>query len=376
MVLNTNDSTMTGDLMSADYQVQEADSFKDVTAYKEKLRALPEVQNLTNEIDINNVNSILAFGQKPSEGISQTSDMLLSSIKRVNAEEASQMLTQLTKIMDKFDIKEIENPENASFVKKLFGKVRNQIDKLLAKYEDMGKEVDQVYLILKQYEVQIRQTQESLEKQYKANVKFYEELEKYIVAGEIAQEEIAAFRAQVEVNMDISDQERQSQLQKLDMIKDMVAQRVYDLQIAENVAMQTGPMIQSMQLSNFNLMRKINSSFIITLPIFKQSLVQAIQLKRQEVQARSIQQLDEKTNELLLRNAQNSATQSVNIARMAGGSSIQMETLRTTYDTIKRGIEETKQINLQIAEKRRADSLELENLKADMKEKGFIGHSS
>ena len=108
------------------------------------------------------------------------------------------------------------------------------------------------------------------------------------------------------------------------------------------------------------------------MPIFKQCLVQAIQLKRQEIQAKSISQLDEKTNELLLRNAQNTATQSVNIARMAGGSAVQIETLRSTYETIKKGIDETKQISQQIAEKRKTDSVELENMKADMAEKRFI----
>ncbi len=66
------------------------------------------------------------------------------------------------------------------------------------------------------------------------------------------------------------EQEKQTQQQKPQMIKDMLNQRTYDLQIAENVAMQTCPMIQTMQMANFNLMRKINSSFIITLPIFKQ----------------------------------------------------------------------------------------------------------
>ena len=221
-------------------------------------------------------------------------------------------------------------------LQKLFGKIKNSIDKLFAKYEDMGKEVDKIYVILKQYESQIHQTQEDLEKQYRTNVAYYEELEKYIVAGELAQEEIEAYQAQMMQRTDLTEQEKQTQQQKLQMIKDMLNQRTYDLQIAENVAMQTCPMIQTMQMANFNLMRKINSSFIITLPIFKQCLVQAIQLKRQEIQAKSISQLDEKTNELLLRNAQNTATQSVNIARMAGGSAVQIETLRSTYETIKK----------------------------------------
>ena len=361
MPINTGsfDSTPQ-EIESTELELAKPEVLADNLAYKQKLRSLPEVQNLTNEIDITNVNSIMAFGQKPSEGISQMSDALLSSMRRVDAEEASRMLVQLTKIMDKFDIKEIENPEKASALQKLFGKIRNNIDKLFAKYEDMGKEVDQIYTILKQY---------------KTNVAYYEELEKYIVAGEIAQEEIEEYSNQIAARTDITEQEKQTQQQKLSMIKDMLAQRTYDLQIAENVAMQTCPMIQTMQMSNFNLMRKINSSFIITLPIFKQCLVQAIQLKRQEIQAKSIKQLDEKTNELLIRNAQNTANQSVNIARMAGGSSIQMETLRTTYETIKKGIEETKQINNQIAEKRKSDSIELEHMKSDMAEKGFIsGH--
>lgn len=352
---------------------QKPEVLADNSAYKQKLRAMKEVQDLTNEINIQDTNSILAFGQKPSEEISKMSDQLLSSMRAVNAEEASQMLVQLTKIMDKFDIKEIEDPEQAqSFLKKMFKKAQDTVEKLFAKYDDMGKEVDKIYVILKQYENDIHKTNDNLEKQYKANVSFFEQLEKYIVAGEIGMEEIDAYSAQVSADTSLNEQERQMQVQKLGIVKDMLSQRVYDLQVAENVAMQTCPMIQTMQMSNFNLMRKINSSFIITLPIFKQCLVQAIQLKRQEIQAKSIKQLDEKTNELLLRNAQNTAQQSVNIAKMAGGSSIQIETLKTTYETIKNGIEETKKINEELAMKRQQDSAELENMKADMKTKGFV----
>ena len=61
----------------------------------------------------------------------------------------------------------------------------------------------------------------------------------------------------------------------------MLEQRTQDLRVAENVAMQTIPMLKTMEFSNINLIRKINSAFIITLPIFKQSLAQDIMLKRQ-----------------------------------------------------------------------------------------------
>ena len=347
--------------------------FADNLSYKEQLRQLPEVQNMTNEINVQDADSILMFGQAPSEEISKISNELLSSMKAVKTEEVSQMLTQLTKIMDKFDIREIEDPEETKgALKKIFGKVKNTVDKMFEKYDDMGKEVDQIYQILKRYELDIHKANDDLKKQYDANVQFFKLLEKYVVAGEIGIKEIEDYKQSIELSNNQSPEEKQMVLQKLDMAKEMLSQRVYDLQIAENVAMQTCPMIQTMQMSNYNLLRKINTSFIITLPIFKQCLVQAIQLKRQAIQAKAMQDLDNKTNELLLRNAQNTAQQSVAIARMASGSSIQMETLQQTYETIKNGIEETRQVNAEIAEKRNQDALALETMKEDMKRKGFV----
>lgn len=347
--------------------------FSNNSSYKEQLRQLPEVQSMTNEINIQDADSILMFGQSPSEEISKISNELLSSMRAVKTEEVSQMLTQLTKIMDKFDIREIENPEETKgTLKKIFGKVKNTVDKMFEKYDDMGKEVDQIYQILKRYELDIHKANDDLKKQYDANIQFFKQLEKYVVAGEIGIKEIEDYKQNIELSNNQSPEEKQMVLQKLDMAKEMLSQRVYDLQIAENVAMQTCPMIQTMQMSNYNLLRKINTSFIITLPIFKQCLVQAIQLKRQAIQAKAMQDLDNKTNELLLRNAQNTAQQSVAIARMASGSSIQMETLQQTYETIKNGIEETRQVNAEIAEKRIQDALALETMKEDMKRKGFV----
>lgn len=340
-------------------------------AYKEELRKLPEVQNLTNEIDIQDPNTILKFGQKPSEDISKLSDQLLSSMKGVRSEECSQMLTQLTKIMDKFDIQEIKDPEEAKGLQKLFNRLKDNVEKLFEKYDNMGKEVDKVTVILKQYESDIFKANDQLQKMYQANNEHYTQLEKYIVAGEIGVEEIEAYKAQIEADTSLPPNQIQMQVTQLEMMKDMLAQRVYDLQIAENVAMQTCPMIQMMQQNNSNLLRKINSSFIITLPIFKQCLIQAIQLKRQSIQSKAMQDLDEHTQKLWERNAQNTATQSVALARQARTSALDVQTLENSYQTILKGIEDTEAINKELAAQRAQDSAKLEAMKADMHKKGF-----
>ena len=158
-------------------------------------------------------------------------------------------------------------------------------------------------------------------------------------------------------------------LNNLTQVREILDQRVMDLKIAENVALQTIPMLKTMQFSNLNLVRKINSSFIITMPVFKQSLAQAIMLKRQRVQADALKALDEKTNEMLIKNAENAVYQSKLTAQLASGNSVQVETLEKTWSTIVRGIEETKQIQEQARVKRIEDTRKLETLKEDFKAK-------
>ena len=338
-----------------------------ISEYKQRLRNMEEVQKLTGEVEIQNPNSIVMFGQKASENISKVSDELLSSMKAVKSEEVSEMLVNLTKIMDKFDVKELEGTEKQSMLSKLMKGVGNSVAKLFQKYDTMGYEVEKVYLLLKKYENDIRESNANLKKLYDANLHYYQLLEKYIVAGELALEEIDLYISQISINNDINQEEKQMLTQKLEISKEMLSQRVYDLQIAENVAIQAAPMIQSIQMSNFNLMRKINSSFIVTLPIFKQCLAQAVILKRQEIQAKSIKQLDDKTNELIMRNSQNTARQSVEIAKMASGSSVAISTLEKSFETIMKGIEDTKAIQESNRIQRIENSAKLERIKYSMK---------
>lgn len=357
---------------NVELQLQKAEVFDNHLVYKEKLKNLPEVKSLTNEIDVRNPNTILSFGQAPSEGISKVSDQLLSNIKKVKAEEASEMLVKLTKVMDQFDLNEIKGDvSEKNFVSKIFGKVKSKYDDIFKKYDSMSHEIDEIYVLLKQYQQETVKANDNLQKMYLGNKEFFESLEKYVVAGELGQQEIEAYKNQIQNAPDISENDKQMQVQKLTMMQDMLSQRTYDLQIAENVALQTAPMIQMQQMANYNLARKINNSFIITLPIFKQALAQAIMLKRQEIMANSMKQLDDKTNELLIRNAQNTANQSVKIAKMASGSSIEIATLEKTFATIQKGITEAKQITEQIAENRKQDTLKLENMKDDIKQSGL-----
>lgn len=344
----------------------------DADAYRERLKQLPEVQKLTDEINIQDTNTIVMFGAKPSEELSKVSDELLGTMKGIRADEASAMLDQLSRIMDKFDIKEIEDPEKEpTGIAKLFKRGGDRLQKLFDKYDNMGREVDRLYIILNTYKSDIQKSNDMLSRMFKANLRYYEELEKYIAAGELGVKEIEAYRASIETDNSRSPEENAMMIQKLTLMQNMLEQRVYELRTAENVAMQTSPMIQTMEQSNFNLMASIQSAFITTLPIFKNCLIQAIQLKQQSIQSKSISALNDKTNELILRNAQNSATQSVRIAQQANQAGIRIETLKQSFETIKNGITSTQEIQKQMANERIQNTQVLEDMKSEMKRAGM-----
>jgi uncharacterized protein YaaN involved in tellurite resistance len=274
------------------------------------------------------------------------------------------MLALLAKIMDKFDIEEIK--DNPGFFSKIFGNLKKQLDKILEKYHTMGEEVDKIYVKLKQYEAEIKQSNRKLEDMFQTNVNYYHQLVKYILAGEQGISEIEVYITERQQQLEeTGDNSIQFELTTLEQAKMMLEQRTQDLRIAENIALQSIPMIKTMQFSNMNLVRKINSAFIITLPVFKQALSQAILLKRQRIQAEAMAALDEKTNEMLIRNAQNTAMQSKMTAQLASGSSIKIETLETTWRTIVNGIEETRQIQENARKQREEDQVRLNQIKSE-----------
>ena len=360
-------------------QVSLPSTMSNQSQYKLALRELDEVKKIRdNEIKLNDGNSILNFGQTPSEGLSKISNQLLATTKRPDADNASAMIVQLTKVMDKFDIKEIETMpiEKQNMFVRIFNNAKNKLDKLVAKYENLGKEVDEISLILQQSKHEMEKSNDSLKRLYQANLQYYEMLEKYIVAGEMALEEIDKELNQLPTRTNITEEQKQMNIQQLNMIRDILSQRVGDLRVAENVALQTAPMLQMMQMGNFNLMRKINSSFIITLPIFKNSLIQAIELKRQAITSNSINQLDQKTAELWERNAKNTAQQYVTITEQANRSVLPIEKLKESFETIQKGIEDANEINQKQEELRKENAIALEDMKEEMKKKGFIGMST
>jgi len=346
-------------------EIQEYNIQKERQQMTEQLTNSAEIDSIVSTINAYDADTIVSFGGQVAEEISKCSDKILKSVNLEQINETGELLKTLGKIMDKFDLQEIREVDKPGLFGKLFN-LQKKIEQLLSKYTTMGDEVDKIYIQLKKYEAEIKESNKKLEELFQANVGYYQLLIKYILAGEQGIRELDVHIGEMKTQYEASgDNVLQFDIVSLEQAKMVLEGRVMDLRMAENVAMQAVPMIKSMQFGNLNLNRKIGSAFIITLPVFKQALTQAILLKRQRIQTEAMQALDQQTNEMLIRNAENTAAQTVMTTRLATESSVKIETLEKTWRTIVKGIEETKTIQANAKKKREEDVQRLNQLKED-----------
>lgn len=307
-----------------------------------ELRKNREVQQIAENIDVDDQVSLLEFGKEPAVQISRFSDRILSMISSTTNMDSSVMLDQLGKVMDRFDKNDFGERKGLSA--KLFKKNNNVIEKIFTKYKTLGTEIEKINTEISKYEDEMIKATHTLEDMYENTMEYYMQLEKYVVAGQMKIEELNDLLPQYEQRAAAGGQIEQLELERLRNGIQALEDRVYDLDMARMVALQTAPQIRTLQRGNTKLIGKINSAFIITIPIFKNGIIQAVTAKRQKLVADSMNELDRRTNDMLKQNAQNIADQSTEIARLSGSPSIKIETIEESWNTIVNGMRETKAI--------------------------------
>lgn len=329
-----------------------------------ELKKDPAVLALAEKIDVKNQIAVLEFGKETASAISKFSDRMLTSIKQSKLERSSELINHLNKIMSRFDPEDFKE-EKKGFFSRLFGKGKEQLQKILSKYDTMNKEIDAIYQEITKYEQEMKKNTVELEQMYDQNLEYFKSLSEHIAAIEVKVEELKPELAKLEARANEGDQEAVMELESLQRAIELLEQRRYDLEMAQQVSFQAAPQIRLMQQGNNHLIAKINSAFVTTIPIFKQGLIHAVTIQRQKLISDSMQELDKRTNEMLMRNAENIRKNSVDIARSAGQPSIKIETIENTWRTILAGIEETKQIQAETIRNREEGRKRLEQLQLE-----------
>ena len=351
-------------------EVKDVNVEEKAVEYQVQLRQSEEVKALSTTINFRDANAILNFGNEPAEEVSKFADNILNNIKATTAQGTSVMIKQLTDIMNRFDRKDFEKEEKKGFFAKVFGKGEDKIAKMMNKYKTIGGEIDGIYTEITKYKKDLNDSNLMLEHMYEQNFDYYKELEKYIAAGNIMVERIEQEEIpKMEKLAATGDQVEVMNLENAKGSLEMLKQRIYDLEMGKMVSLQTAPQIKMIQKGNYRLVSKIHSAFVITIPVFKNGVIQAIALKRQKLVSDSLSELDRTTNELLMKNAESIKNQSIDIERLSGGSSVKLDTLEKTWQTIMEGIDETKRIQEENNQLRIEGTKRIQEMNGEMKQK-------
>lgn len=332
---------------------------------KQMIIASGEVQQISDQITITSMQSIIDFGKPVASQVSRVADSVLNRSKTDMVTDTARITASIQKVMQEVDIDEIKEDDTQKqkqgFFAKIFSAASKTLDQLIAKYDSIGSDLERICVDLHVYEEQIKQANKDLQQMYEGGVENYKTLVKYTIAGEMAIDELQAYRQRVEAG-EVFVEAPELEINNLNYAEQLLTQRVHDLRLAESIALQSLPTLKAIEFGNMNLARKLNSAFIITIPVFKNALAQAMFVKQQSLQAKALTALDEATNEILLKNSQNVANNMRDTAMLSGKAPIAIDTIEQSWQNIMDGIHDTQAIQVDISRQREQDRAKLEEI--------------
>ncbi|EPR27939.1 Tellurite resistance protein [Geobacillus sp. WSUCF1] len=324
---------------------------------------------LAKQIDPANHQAVLQYGVAAQAELSKFSHAILHHVQTKDAGPVGEVISEL---MAK--IKEV-NPDDLMPAKKgwlsrLFGAVAKPLQEMVAKYQKIGVEIDKIADRLEKHRHLLLRDIMMLETLYEKNKDYFEALNIYIAAAEYKLEELRTKtipEKQAEAERS-GDQMAWQEVQDLRQFADRLEKRVHDLKLSRQVTIQTAPQIRMIQHMNETLVERIQSSILHAIPLWKNQVVIALTLFRQQRAAAAQKQVAETTNELLLRNSEMLKTNSIEIAKENERGLVDIETLKRTQENLIATLEETLKIQAEGRLKRQQAERELAAMEAELKQ--------
>ena len=324
------------------------------------------VEEFAKKIDIMDSNMVLQYGAAAQKNVAGFSESALKSVRTKDLGEVGQSLSELVVELKGFGQEEEK--------KGLFGfrkKAGNKIETMKAQYAKVETNVDKIARELEQHQVTLLKDVAMFDQMYELNLKYYKELTMYILAGkrklaDVRANELPALKAQAEATNAQEDAQRYN-----DMVQmcERFEKKLHDLELTRMVSVQMGPQTRLLQNNDTIMIEKIQSSLVNTIPLWKSQMVLALGMEhtRQATAAQSA--VTEMTNELLKKNADMLKMGTVQAAKEAERSVVDIETLQHTNQQLISTLDEVLNIQKEGAAKRRQAEAELGRIEGELKQK-------
>lgn len=327
-----------------------------------------EIKRLLQELDLKDTHSILFFGAKAQERLTEVSDQMLEGVRAKDVGPAGAALSEMVTTLKGFDVEGLNPNRKPGLLARLTGKGR-PIVRFLQEYEAVRDQIETIAVELERHKTKLLTDVTALDRLYAANLDYFRALEQYIAAGErklgeLDESLIPSLATRVEQSKDMVDAQR---LKDLRGVRDDLERRVHDLKLTRQVTMQGLPSIRLVQENDKGLINKINSTLVNTVPLWRQQLAQAVTIYRSGEASETIKAATDLTNDLLRANAENLKMANAEARRQIERGVFDIEVVKQANQTLIETIEESLAIADEGKRARAAASRELERLEDDLR---------
>lgn len=324
------------------------------------------VDQFVEKIEIKNSNSILQYGVGAQKKISDFSETALNNVKTKDLGEVGDMLSNV--------VLELKNFEESEEKKGIFGflkKGKDKINQMKVKYDKVEDNINKMCNILEKHQIQLLKDIAMLDKMYDINKVYFKELSMYILAGKkklqiLEKDELPKLQEKAK---------RSGLPQDAQEVNDFIAlcnrfeKKIHDLELTKMISLQMAPQIRLIQNNDSLMSEKIQSTIVNTIPLWKSQIVLALGVAHSTNAARVQNEVTNMTNELLRKNAEILKTSTIETAKVAERGIVDIDTLRTTNESLISTLDEILNIQTEGRQKRREAELELKNIEDQLKNK-------
>lgn len=322
------------------------------------------VAQFANEIDISNAKQVIQYGSSAQKSISDFSINILGKVKTSELGDVGDALKELTVALDA-----TTEPEKKGILG-IFQKAKRGVDSIKANYAKAETNVSRIEKDLEKHQVVLTQDVEMFEQMYDLNLQYYRELTMYIIAGKKALdkargEQLEALKEKAETSQMQEDVENYNKYVNL---CNRFEKKLHDLELTRVIAMQVAPQIRLLQDNDQEMLEKIQSSLVNTIPLWRHQMVLALGIEHTQRALSAQNMITEKTNELLTRNAETLKMATVETAKEAERSVVDIATLKRCNQQLISSISEVVKIHEQGAKRRQDAETELVKVEQELKQ--------
>ena len=317
------------------------------------------------QIDLYDSGAVLQYGAGVQKKMADFSEKALENVRTKDLGEIGDLLSGVVT-----ELRDFDEEETKGFFG-FFKKSANKVTALKARYEKAEANISRICETLEGYQRQLLKDAAILDKMYGQNLEYFRELSIYIAAGKKKLEDTRNVQlpALVQKANATGLAEDIQAARDLESMCERFEKKLHDLELTRMIAIQTAPQIRLVQNNDTQMVEKIQSTIVNTVPLWKSQMVLALGVEHSAQAAQAQREVTDMTNELLKKNAERLKMATIESARESERGIVDMETLKTTNEALISTLDEVMKIQQEGREKRRAAEAEIGRLEGDLKAK-------